>query len=46
MESISTNKEYDAMMETIDFEKNLLSEKENELKIAADEQKRRAIKRN
>ena len=29
--SISTNKEYDAMMETIDFEKNLLSEKENEL---------------
>ena len=25
--SISTNKEYDAMMETIDFEKNLLSEK-------------------
>ena len=29
--SIKTNKEYDAMMETIDFEKNLLSEKENEL---------------
>ena len=29
--SISTNKEYDAMMETIDFEKSLLSEKENEL---------------
>ena len=29
--SISTNKEYDAMMETIDFEKKLLSEKENEL---------------
>ena len=29
--SISTNKEYDAMMETIDFEKNLLSDKENEL---------------
>ena len=29
--SISTNKEYDAMMETIDFEKNLLTEKENEL---------------
>ena len=29
--SISTNKEYDAMMENIDFEKNLLSEKENEL---------------
>ena len=29
--SISTNKEYDAMMETIDFEKNLSSEKENEL---------------
>ena len=29
--SISTNKEYDAMMETIDFEKNLLDEKELEL---------------
>ena len=29
--SISTNKEYDAMMETIDFEKNLLTEKENAL---------------
>ncbi len=29
--SISTNKEYDAMMETIDFEKNFLTEKENEL---------------
>ena len=29
--SINNNKEYDAMMETIDFEKNLLSEKENEL---------------
>src|SRR6056300_997767 len=29
--SISTNKEYDAMMETIDFEKNLLSDKELEL---------------
>ncbi len=29
--SISTNKEYDAMMETIDFEKKLLSEKEDEL---------------
>ena len=29
--SISTNKEYDAMMETIDFEKNLLNDKENEL---------------
>ena len=29
--SISTNKEYDAMMETIDFEKSLLFEKENEL---------------
>ena len=29
--SINTNKEYDAMMETIDFEKNLLNEKENEL---------------
>jgi len=28
--SISTNKEYDAMMETIDFEKNLLDEKELE----------------
>ena len=26
--SISTNKEYDAMMETIDFEKNLLDKKE------------------
>ncbi|MFL2511039.1 MAG: zinc ribbon domain-containing protein [Candidatus Neomarinimicrobiota bacterium] len=29
--SISTNKEYDAMMETIDFEKNLLDKKESEL---------------
>ena len=29
--SINTNKEYDAMMETIDFEKNLLDDKENEL---------------
>tara|TARA_B100001057_G_scaffold343738_1_gene344669 strand:+ start:633 stop:1358 length:726 start_codon:yes stop_codon:yes gene_type:complete len=29
--SISTNKEYDAMMETIDFEKNVLNDKENEL---------------
>ena len=29
--SISTNKEYDAMMETIDFEKNLLDQKELEL---------------
>ncbi len=29
--SINTNKEYDAMMETIDFEKNLLNGKENEL---------------
>ena len=29
--SISTNKEYDAMMETIDYEKNLISEKETEL---------------
>ena len=29
--SISTNKEYDAMMETIDFEKNLLDDKESEL---------------
>jgi len=29
--SISTNKEYDAMMETIDFKKNLLDEKESEL---------------
>jgi len=29
--SISTNKEYDAMMETIDFEKNLLDTKESEL---------------
>ena len=29
--SIKTNKEYDAMMETIDFEKNLLNDKENEL---------------
>ena len=29
--SINTNKEYDAMMETIDFEKNLLNDKENEL---------------
>ena len=29
--SINTNKEYDAMMETIDFEKNLLDGKENEL---------------
>tara|TARA_B100000941_G_scaffold279916_1_gene245845 strand:+ start:105 stop:812 length:708 start_codon:yes stop_codon:yes gene_type:complete len=29
--TISTNKEYDAMMETIDFEKKLLFEKENEL---------------
>ena len=29
--SISTNKEYDAMMETIDFEKNLLNDKEDEL---------------
>jgi predicted nucleic acid-binding Zn-ribbon protein len=29
--SISTNKEYDAMMETIDFEKNLLDQKESEL---------------
>ena len=31
--SISTNKEYDAMMETIDYEKNLVSEKETELLI-------------
>ena len=29
--SISTNKEYDAMMDAIDFEKNLLDEKESEL---------------
>ena len=29
--SINTNKEYDAMMETIDYEKNLVSEKETEL---------------
>ena len=29
--SINTNKEYDAMMETIDFEKNLLNDKEDEL---------------
>ena len=29
--SINTNKEYDAMMETIDFEKKLLNDKENEL---------------
>jgi hypothetical protein len=29
--SISTNKEYDAMMETIDFEKNVVDEKESEL---------------
>ena len=29
--SISTNKEYDAMMETIDYEKNLVSDKETEL---------------
>ena len=42
--SISTNKEYDAMMETIDFEKNLLSEKENELIELMS--KRRVIKRN
>ena len=29
--SISTNKEYDAMMDSIDYEKNLVSEKETEL---------------
>jgi len=29
--SISNNKEYDAMMETIDYEKNIIFEKENEL---------------
>ena len=29
--SISTNKEYDAMMETIDYKKNLVNEKETEL---------------
>ena len=29
--SISTNKEYDAMMEAIDYQKNLFTEKENEL---------------
>ena len=31
--SISNNKEYDAMMDTIDFEKNITFEKENELLI-------------
>ena len=31
--SISTNKEYDALMESIDYEKNLVSEKETELLI-------------
>ena len=31
--SISTNKEYDAMMDSIDYEKNLVSEKETELLI-------------
>ena len=31
--SISNNKEYDAMMETIDYEKNIIFEKENELLI-------------
>ena len=31
--SISNNKEYDAMMDTIDFEKNIIFEKENELLI-------------
>jgi len=29
--SISNNKEYDAMMETIDYEKNIIFQKENEL---------------
>ena len=29
--SISNNKEYDAMMDTIDYEKNIIFEKENEL---------------
>jgi len=29
--SISTNKEYDAMMDSIDYEKNLINEKETEL---------------
>ena len=31
--SISNNKEYDAMMETIDYEKNIIFEKENELLV-------------
>ena len=31
--SISNNKEYDAMMDTIDFEKNIVFEKENELLV-------------
>ena len=31
--SISNNKEYDAMMDTIDFEKNIIFEKENELLV-------------
>ena len=31
--SISNNKEYDAMMDTIDYEKNIIFEKENELLI-------------
>lgn len=31
--SISNNKEYDAMMETIDYEKNIIFEKENQLLI-------------
>ena len=31
--SISTNKEYDAMMDSIDYEKNLVGEKETELLI-------------
>ncbi|MDG2287177.1 MAG: hypothetical protein P8L43_00190, partial [Candidatus Marinimicrobia bacterium] len=31
--SISNNKEYDAMMDTIDYEKNIIFEKENELLV-------------
>ena len=31
--SISNNKEYDAMMDSIDFEKNIIFEKENELLV-------------
>tara|TARA_A100001011_G_scaffold165563_1_gene174232 strand:- start:27 stop:734 length:708 start_codon:yes stop_codon:yes gene_type:complete len=31
--SISNNKEYDAMMDTIDFEKNIIFDKENELLV-------------